>query len=161
MASSKTEPRQKTWTELLGRILPGDHVDGKRIVRPAGKHGLRHQVLWTFETEAQAREAFHWWWWGPTTPYPTSAIHSTGPILGPGYAHELPPGHYWLTAPDDMWDLVVAGETDVSQARHVGQRKIDGFLCDVFMAPGPRHLAQLIGYGRRAARQAARKGGSS
>ncbi len=52
---------QKTWVELVGKRQDGDYVDGKDWVRTGkGKH---RRVLWTFDSEEQARLAFHWWWW--------------------------------------------------------------------------------------------------
>jgi hypothetical protein len=45
-------------------MRPGeDFVDGNRWVREDPRTG-RVKVLGAFQTEQQAREAFHWWWWG-------------------------------------------------------------------------------------------------
>ena len=56
------DSQQKTWTELLGKCNPTtDSVSGNSIVR---REGNNHKVLWSFETEKEAREAYHWWWWG-------------------------------------------------------------------------------------------------
>ena len=52
------ETTMKTWTELCGKRQDGDHVAGRYWVRPTG-HG--RFVLWTFDTEQQARECFLWW----------------------------------------------------------------------------------------------------
>ncbi len=56
----KNTPRQKTWTDLLGRPQGDEKVDGSFIVR-AGAADTTWVVLWRFESPAAAQSAFDTW----------------------------------------------------------------------------------------------------
>ncbi len=55
----KNTPRQKTWTDLLGRPQGNEKVDGSFIVRMI--KGEPYLVLWSFESPSAAQSAFETW----------------------------------------------------------------------------------------------------
>lgn len=49
----------KNWLERLGDIQQNESVDGNDIVREVDLH--KFKILWSFENNSQAREAFKQW----------------------------------------------------------------------------------------------------
>ncbi len=59
----------------------------------------------------------------------------TTPTLMTGYAFQLVHDEPvpMLTCSDELWDTVMLSEEDVGGARYVGQRRIDGSRCAVWI----------------------------
>jgi hypothetical protein len=60
-----------------------------------------------------------------------------------GYAFELPEHGQWRNSPDELWETVVVGESDVAGAVQCGTRFIDGSRCRVFQTTDGRAIAQV------------------
>lgn len=65
MTENLLKSATKTWLELLGFPLYNDTVVGKDIVREIGidekNHTINYEILWSFETNSQAKESLRNW----------------------------------------------------------------------------------------------------